>query len=128
MDQVGGIPGIIAQLVQYDLVGWKVHNVWKGAYEMLYGKQEGRLGYLIAVHAVFFMADRRESQYETLIGECFGYSVPNMVYVIYGEQFPSEFTGRVLVAVGDYDVLFEMAVSPCCAERDENPPGSFKSL
>ena len=94
--------------------------------EPLDGQEQDGLGYLVAVHSVFLVADRRYGQYEMLVWEAAEQGGPQSGDVLGAEEFPAEFPGRVLVAVGDYDVSLQVAVDPGGAECDQNPAGFCK--
>ena len=92
------VPGVVAQFIQDYLVGRKVMRVGECADHMLDSQQEYGLGYLVAVHSVFPVADGRDSEDEVLVRKSLYDVVPSVGDIFHGQQFAPEFPCRVLVA------------------------------
>jgi len=112
MYEIVGVPGVVTQFVQDNLVGRKVMRVGECADHMLDSQQEYGLGYLVAVHSVFPVADGRDSEDEVLVRKSLYDVVPSVGDIFHGQQFAPEFPCRVLVAVGHDDVPFYVPVYP----------------
>ena len=112
MYEIVGVPGVVAQFIQDYLVGWEIMRVGECADQMLNSQQEYGLGYLVAVHSVFPVADGRDSEDEVLVRKSLYDVVPSVGDIFHGQQFAPEFPCRVLVAVGHDDVPFYVPVYP----------------
>ena len=112
MYEIVGVPGVVAQFIQDYLVGWEIMRIGECADQMLNSQQEYGLGYLVAVHSVFPVADGRDSEDEVLVRKSLYDVVPSVGDIFHGQQFAPEFPWRVLVAVGHDDVPFYVPVYP----------------